>query len=261
MASAPQYRPPTLGDLLNNFGVDPQLVNGGVIGFCDIAEDFLSRLSRHHVQPEQQAQPSTAGASTPGQGCPAAGGQQQSTSAEGGQQPPQVPSPYDFWRQIQQSLADYHGAAAPAATADEASRECRRKCPYASGKQFELKVDVNGYKQDDLKIKVENGFITISGRHESGDENSSESRQFERRHKLPADIILEKMTSKIHKGVLIVAAPLKTVAPPPKKHQVIPIQVVGGDKPVEAGPKTGPSSPTVSTDEEPMAEDAFEKLE
>ena len=259
MASTPQYRPPTLGDLLNNFGVDPQLVNGGVIGLCDIAEDFLSRLSRHHVQPPgHQAQPSTG--ATAGQGCPAAaGGQQPSSSAEGGQQS-QIPSPYDFWRQIQQSLSDYHGAV-PTATADDSSRECRRKCPYASGKQFELKVDVNGYKQDDLKIKVENGFITVSGRHESGDENSSESRQFERRHKLPDDIILEKMTSKLIKGHLIVAAPLKSVAPPPKKHQVIPIQVVGGQKPTETGAKAGPPSPNASTDEEPMAEDAFEKLE
>jgi len=254
MASTPQYRPPTLGDLLNNFGVDPQLVNGGVIGMCDIAEDFLSRLSRHHTQPEQQQQQgqqtTTEGTST-GQGCPAAGGQ--STSATDGQQS-QVPSPYDFWRQIQQTMADYHGTA-NATTTEGQTRECRRKCPYT--KQFELKVDVNGYKQEDLKIKVENGFITVTGRHESGDEESSESRHFERRQKLPADIILEKMTSKMVKGQLIVAAPLKS-ALQPKKHQVIPIQVVGQEKPSDDG-KKGPSSPGTSTDEEPM--DAFEKLE
>lgn len=204
--------------LFDNMGIDRTMLDSGILGFRDYAEDFLSRL-----------------------------GQQQATGQTVG----------DFVSELFKELAEQSEAA---------------KSPEPQ--QFQMKVNVRGYEPKDLRIRVENGVLIVSGKHEheSEDGQSSESRQFERRMKLPEDIILDEMKSHLNKNVLAISAPIKP-KPVVSNERVIPIEmeVDQPEKPKATEAKTAEqpkaAEPLKTTtvekanDDEPVVEDAFEELE
>src|SRR5688572_579673 len=65
----------------------------------------------------------------------------------------------------------------------------RAEADQQSPKQFQFEVNVNGYQPNDLRIRVENGFLIVSGKyeHRAEDGSSWETRQFERKTKLDDD--------------------------------------------------------------------------
>lgn len=80
---------------------------------------------------------------------------------------------------------------------------------------FEVDMDVQGYKPEDLKICVEGNIMTISGSHEEKDEGGTHylAHHFSRRFLLPKNIEMDKMKSCLTKDgrieCLRVEAPLK----------------------------------------------------
>jgi len=131
-------------------------------------------------------------------------------------------------------------------------------------KDFELNVVVKGYKPSDLRIRVENGMVIVSGKREnkSDDGMSWETREFERKVKLPADVILEEMKSSLRHGFLIITAPVKT-KPAVTNERVIPIQIAHEEpKAVEVEATGSAPAPTdqvatekASVDDKPVLED------
>jgi HSP20 family molecular chaperone IbpA len=80
---------------------------------------------------------------------------------------------------------------------------------------FEVDLDVQGYKPEDLNICVKDKLLTVSGTHEKTNEDGShfESRHFSRRFLLPENLERDKMKSFISRdgriSCLRVEAPLK----------------------------------------------------
>ncbi|KAI1293625.1 Alpha-crystallin B chain [Halotydeus destructor] len=91
---------------------------------------------------------------------------------------------------------------------------------------FNLTVDVAGYRPEELKVTVADGFITVSGIREKSSEDSteSESYQFSRRIKLPENVNIEAISSTMSKDktTLTISAPLLVKQGP---EQVVPIEV------------------------------------
>jgi len=106
----------------------------------------------------------------------------------------------------------------------------RRQSPQPqqqhSPRQFEFKLDVEGYRPQDLDIRVEKNVLHVSGKyeHRSPSGFSSETRQFDRKVPLEEDIIVDQMKSSLCNNELIITAPYK-VKRPLIGERVIPIQM------------------------------------
>nr|AXU24974.1 heat shock protein 20-1 [Tytthus chinensis] len=78
-------------------------------------------------------------------------------------------------------------------------------------KEFAVKLDVNHFKPEELKVRLENDFIIVEGKHEErSDEHGYVSRQFTRRYRLPSDVLQETLASNLSSdGVLTLQAAKK----------------------------------------------------
>nr|AJP36909.1 heat shock protein 21.1 [Oxya chinensis] len=76
---------------------------------------------------------------------------------------------------------------------------------------FEVNLDVQQFKPDEVSVKMKDDFIVVEGKHEEReDERGYVSRNFTRRYKLPKNIDIDGVTSKLSSdGVLTITAPEK----------------------------------------------------
>ncbi|XP_047121575.1 alpha-crystallin A chain-like [Schistocerca piceifrons] len=108
---------------------------------------------------------------------------------------------------------------------------------------FEVSLDVQQFKPDEISVKMMDDFIVVEGKHdERKDEHGYISRQFTRRYKLPDDVELEQVVSKLSSdGVLTITAPKKALPPSESKERIVPIvhtnqpAAAQGAPPKEAG--------------------------
>lgn len=78
-----------------------------------------------------------------------------------------------------------------------------------------IRADVPGFKQEELKINLEPGVLTIKGEHREETEKKEEktyrserrAQQIFRRTALPIDVIPDEATAKLENGVLELSAP------------------------------------------------------
>lgn len=88
---------------------------------------------------------------------------------------------------------------------------------------FEVDLDVQGYKPEDLNITVKDNELTISGSHEEKNEDGThyQSRHFSRKFTLPENVEMDKMKSVLAADgrTLRVEAPLKQPAIEEKKEE------------------------------------------
>ncbi|XP_014253812.1 alpha-crystallin A chain-like [Cimex lectularius] len=75
--------------------------------------------------------------------------------------------------------------------------------------EFKVNLDVQQFKPDELKVKVENDMIVVDGKHEErSDEHGFISRQFTRKYRIPKDVDLNALKSNLSSdGVLSLQAP------------------------------------------------------
>jgi len=122
----------------------------------------------------------------------------------------------------------------------------------------ELCYDVAGYSPKDLNVKVEGGYLVVSGKHEEKSAEGFNLRQFERRHKLTDEFELERLKSKLVNNRLVIELPIKVKAPPVTQERVIPIEVVKTEeKPKQEDKK---SDTNELSDDKPIVEDAVNEL-
>ncbi|XP_043502343.1 protein lethal(2)essential for life-like [Polistes fuscatus] len=85
---------------------------------------------------------------------------------------------------------------------------------------FKIVLDVKGFKPNEIKVKVADGYIIIEGQHEERkDKDGFVSRKFVRRYLLPYQAETDKITSKIsNDGILTITVPLnKNLEKPTEK--------------------------------------------
>lgn len=96
----------------------------------------------------------------------------------------------------------------------------------AKDNRLELNLNVSGYKPEELKVDVNDGYLTVSGKHEekSEDGNKFVSRSFSRTHSLPKNVNTGGIKSSLIDGkMLCVEAPLQAIEQ--SKDNEVPINV------------------------------------
>merc|ERR1711983_539177 len=81
--------------------------------------------------------------------------------------------------------------------------------------KMEVSLDTSQYRPDELKVMVNDGILTVEGKHEEKAEDGSKmvSRMFSRKYTLPADAKSEEVASNLSSdGVLVITAPKKQLA-------------------------------------------------
>jgi crystallin alpha B len=89
---------------------------------------------------------------------------------------------------------------------------------------FQVNLDVQQFKPNELTVKTVNDYVVVEGKHEERqDEHGFISRQFQRRYKLPTDTDPDTVVSQLSSdGVLTISAPKKAL-PESANEKVIPI--------------------------------------
>merc|ERR1712227_735260 len=81
--------------------------------------------------------------------------------------------------------------------------------------KMEVSLDTSQYRPDELKVMVNDGVLTVEGKHEEKAEDGSkmESRMFSRKYTLPPSAKSEEVVSNLSSdGVLVITAPKKNLA-------------------------------------------------
>merc|ERR1712077_63824 len=73
--------------------------------------------------------------------------------------------------------------------------------------KFEVSLDTSQYRPDELRVNVQDGVISVEGKHEEKSEDGRKmvSRQFSRKYSLPAGAKSDRVVSNLSSdGVLVV---------------------------------------------------------
>ncbi|KAK7872934.1 hypothetical protein R5R35_004253 [Gryllus longicercus] len=87
---------------------------------------------------------------------------------------------------------------------------------------FKVNLDVQQFKPEEVNVKVVDNYIIVEGKHEEReDEHGYISRQFQRRYRIPEDVNVDALVSKLSSdGVLSIEAPKKALPPPTKERKI-----------------------------------------
>ncbi|XP_037072345.1 alpha-crystallin B chain-like, partial [Pollicipes pollicipes] len=101
--------------------------------------------------------------------------------------------------------------------------------------RVEMKLDVQHFTPDELKVKISDGKVVVEAKHEEkADEHGCVSRQFTRKYELPEDADEDAVVSHLSKeGVLTITAPRKVPEQPSKPEKSVPLKVDKEEKKAE----------------------------
>lgn len=79
--------------------------------------------------------------------------------------------------------------------------------------KYILKAEIPGYTQDDIKVEISDGVITVSGNNEAQQDKdgvfSSSISRFKHSYRVPEDIDYENITADLKSGILAINIPRK----------------------------------------------------
>jgi len=88
-------------------------------------------------------------------------------------------------------------------------------------RKFQLAFDMRGFEPEEVKIKTQNGALTISAKKEKKADNSYSLHEFSQSYTLPQDLKLEDLKSTFtENGVLSIEAPLPKAEPKDRQIQI-----------------------------------------
>ncbi|XP_024876015.1 protein lethal(2)essential for life-like [Temnothorax curvispinosus] len=92
-----------------------------------------------------------------------------------------------------------------------AIRRCENPSPPVNKDDFQVVLDVQQFKPEEISVKIVDDHLVVEAKHEDRkDRHGWVSRQFVRRYPLPQDIDVDNMTSKLSSdGLLTLVAPKK----------------------------------------------------
>lgn len=99
----------------------------------------------------------------------------------------------------------------------------------ADKNKFQVTLDVQQFKPEEVTVKVVDNSVIVEGKHEERqDEHGFISRQFARKYLIPEQCDIEQLKSTLSTdGVLTVTAPRKEETPHQKNERIIQIQATG----------------------------------
>ncbi|UJR38258.1 hypothetical protein I4U23_030931 [Adineta vaga] len=88
-------------------------------------------------------------------------------------------------------------------------------------RKFQLAFDMRGFEPEEVKIKTQNGTLTVSGKKEKKAGNSYSLHEFSQSYTLPEDLKLDDLKSTFtENGVLSIEAPLPKAEPKDRQIQI-----------------------------------------
>ena len=115
------------------------------------------------------------------------------------------------------------------------NRRVEEKADEKDGK-FAVKVDLSGFKPEEIKVQLRGNEMTITGEHKSDEGGFHLSRDYSRRIILPGDVDLSSVTSRLSKeGMLTIEASVNPALLPRERNLEIAMEV---DKPPKEEVKT-----------------------
>ncbi|XP_027041102.1 heat shock protein beta-2-like isoform X2 [Pocillopora damicornis] len=112
--------------------------------------------------------------------------------------------------------------------------------------KFEIKLDVSGFKPEEIKVQIRGNELSVSGKHKSEDGEVYRSRDYSRRIVLPNDVVLGSVSSRLSKESLLTIEASRDPALLPSERAVdITMET---DEP-EDEPKPSTSGETAETEE------------
>ena len=107
----------------------------------------------------------------------------------------------------------------------ESNRRVEEKAKQDDGK-FQVKLDLRGFKAEDIKVQLRGHEITVTGKHKSEDQGFYFSRDYSHRVLLPDDADLGSVTSRLSKeGLLIVEASREPALLPKERNVEVSMEV------------------------------------
>ena len=85
----------------------------------------------------------------------------------------------------------------------EGNRRVEEKAKQDNGK-FQVKLDLRGFKAEDIKVQLRGHELTVTGKHKSEDHSFYFSRDYSHRVLLPDDSNLGSVTSRFSKNGLLI---------------------------------------------------------
>ena len=107
----------------------------------------------------------------------------------------------------------------------ESNRRVEEKAKQDDGK-FQVKLDLRGFKAEDIKVQLRGHEIIVTGKHKSEDQGFYFSRDYSHRVLLPDDADLGSVTSRLSKeGLLIVEASREPALLPKERNVEVSMEV------------------------------------
>ena len=107
----------------------------------------------------------------------------------------------------------------------EGSRRVEEKAKQDDCK-FQVKLDLRGFKAEDIKLQLRRHKLTVTGKHKSNDQGFYFSRDYSHRVLLPDDADLGSVTSRLSKnGLLIIEASRDPVLLPSDRNVEVSMEV------------------------------------
>ena len=107
----------------------------------------------------------------------------------------------------------------------EGDRRVEEKAKQDDGK-FEVKLDLRGFKPEDIKVQLRGHELTVTGKYKSEDQGFYFSRDYSHRVLLPDDADLGSVTSRLSKeGLLIIEASRDPALLPKERNVEISMEV------------------------------------
>jgi HSP20 family molecular chaperone IbpA len=156
-----------------------------------------------------------------------------------------------------------------AATSNEFCRkrkEAQDKAAAAAKKpRFEVKLSTEGYKPEELDVKlVDDNTLIVSGKHEHSDESGTVSKTFTRKWNIPENVELAELACNFNTkdNTVSISAPWKVELPLPKvQEKIIPITLVRAENSTQENGDDDNNNAATPTTTTPLVDENIAKTE
>lgn len=100
----------------------------------------------------------------------------------------------------------------------------------ADKNNFQLILDVQNFKPNEIKVKMIDRFVIVEAKHEKKEANDKKcnNMHFIKKYFVPEQVDIERIKSTLSSdGILMITAPIKKISEDEKKETLIPIEETG----------------------------------
>ncbi|XP_051173882.1 protein lethal(2)essential for life-like [Leptopilina boulardi] len=127
----------------------------------------------------------------------------------------------------------------------------------ADKNNFQLILDVQNFKPNEIKVKIVDRFVIVEAKHEEKEDDKKVNKlHFVKKYFVPDQVDIENIKSTLSTdGILMITAPIKKVSEDEKKETLIPIEETGKPAILEKPKNPEELTTTKTTSEEKNEEE------